>query len=178
MNEINSRDHVKHDPFLTWELYAIIGRIMFLWSSTEKDLRREISRLHPAVEKKKTHQISRLIKLWKALLLESAVEGPAHEEIIEAAYLRLNKALDVRNRLTHGLTGLEGSQEGCKETAYLYTELNGKKQKISLTELEETADSLNKVYSYMTTVYFWTQKPIQPYEEIAYNEFRNRIVIR
>ena len=61
-------------------------------------------------------------------------ERPEHQDLLKEVRTRLMMALELRNRISHGLIGITADPFGNRGDAHLETELNGEKRKHTYPE--------------------------------------------
>ncbi len=128
----------KPEPVSFVEMKASIGSILFLWSSIERELAKRIETLENGTNKNGAHTFAQKIARWENLQAEVSAERPEHQSLLQEVRERLNRALDIRNRVAHGLIGITADPFGHHGDAHLETELNGEKRRHTHPELEQT----------------------------------------
>ena len=120
------------------EMAASVGSILFLWSSVERELNKRIDALDDGSTKNNAHTIAQKIARWEGLQKKVCAERAEHHSLLAEVRDRLKQALDIRNRITHGLIGIRADPSGSQGDARLETELNGEKRRLPHSELEHS----------------------------------------
>jgi hypothetical protein len=118
------------------EMKASVGSILFLWSSIERELTKRIEQLDDGKSRNGAHALAQKIARWESLQAAVCEERLEHRELLNEVRDRLMKALELRNRLAHGLVGVTADPFGRDGDAHLETELNGEKRKHAHSDLE------------------------------------------
>lgn len=124
------------EPVTLQDMKASIGSILLLWSSVERELTQRIEALSDGQVKNGAHTISQKISRWKDLQAIACAERPEHKTLLTNVHERLTQALDIRNRIAHGLIGIAVDPFGHRGDAGLETEMNGEKRILRYGELE------------------------------------------
>jgi hypothetical protein len=125
------------NPVSLVEMKASVGSILFLWSSIEREIIKRIDQLDDGTSKNGAHTLAQKIARWESLQAAVCTERPEHKAMLKEVRDRLMMALDLRNRLAHGLVGVTADPFGQAGDAHLETELNGEKRKHAHSELEQ-----------------------------------------
>lgn len=128
----------KPEPVSFVEMKASVGSILFLWSSIERELAKRIETLGSGANKNGAHTIAQKIARWESLQAAVSVDRPEHHALLQEIRERLNGALEIRNRIAHGVIGITADPFGYRGDAHLETELNGEKRKHTYPELEQS----------------------------------------
>lgn len=127
------------------EMKASIGSILFLWSSVERELAKQIDALDDGSTKNGAHTLSQKISRWESLQGAASGERPEHEALLREVRERLTLALDIRNRISHGLIGIRADRYEYNGEACLTTELNGETRILSHAELDHSMRVLSQL---------------------------------
>lgn len=127
------------------EMQASVGSILFLWSSVERELNMQIDALDGGSQKNGPHTLSQKILRWEDLQSPASAERPEHASLLREVRERLMRALDIRNRISHGLIGIRADRYEHNGEACLTTELNGVKRTHPHAELEHSMRVLSQL---------------------------------
>lgn len=119
------------------DLKAAVGSILFLWSSLERTLGEQIDRLDGGASGPGVRTLSQKITRWQSLQSEVSANRPEHGALLAEILSRLGAALDLRNRIAHGLIGFRADEQGDRGGACLTTELNGSRRQHGVAELNQ-----------------------------------------
>jgi hypothetical protein len=119
------------------EMKASVSSILFLWSSIERELTKRIEQLDDGKSRNGTHTLAQKIARWESLQAAVCEERLEHRELLNEVRDRLVMALELRNRIAHGLVGITADPFGNRGDAHLETELNGEKRKHAHSDLEQ-----------------------------------------
>jgi hypothetical protein len=126
------------EPVSFLEMKASVGSILFLWSSIERELAKRIEYLDDGSTKNGAHSVTQKIIRWEGLQSAACAERPEHQALLREVRERLTQALEIRNRIAHGLIGITADPFGHHGDARLETELNGEKRSLPHAELEHS----------------------------------------
>lgn len=135
----------QREPVSFVEMKASVGSILFLWSSVERELTTQIDALDGGSKKIGAHTLSQKIARWEGLQSPASGERPEHEALLREVRERLLQALDIRNRISHGLIGIRADRHEYNGEACLTTELNGVKRTHPHAELEHSMRVLSQL---------------------------------
>ena len=127
------------------EMNASVGSILFLWSSVERELAKQIDALDDGSKKNGAHTISQKIKRWVDLQSPASGERPEHGDLLREVRERLTRALEIRNQISHGLIGIRADRYEYNGEACLTTEFNGVKRTHPHAELEHSMRVLSQL---------------------------------
>lgn len=119
------------------EMKASVGSILFLWSSIERELTKRIEQLDDGKSRNGVHTLAQKIARWEGLQAAVCDDRHEHRELLTEVRNRLVTALELRNRITHGLVGITADPFGNRGDAHLETELNGETRKHAHSDLEQ-----------------------------------------
>lgn len=125
------------NPVSFVEMKANVGSLLLLWSSIEREITRRIEQLDDGTSRIAPHTLAQKIVRWESLQAAVCDERAAHRELLTEVRARLVMALELRNRVTHGLVGITADPFGNRGDAYLETELNGETRKHAHSDLEQ-----------------------------------------
>lgn len=131
------------------ELKSSVGSIFYLWTLVERALCAGIETLNGEVSKKEQHTISRKIVRWESLQAAARAQRPEHDALVSEAIKRLNQALEIRNRIAHGLDSFTPDPFGRSGNPHLGTTLNGVKRALPYDDLEQV---MRKLYFLTLTI--------------------------
>ncbi len=137
------QDDTAINPVSFVEMKASIGSILFLWSSIEREIAKRIEQLDDGKTRNGAHTLAQKIARWESLQATVCVGRPEHQELLKEVCARLLMALELRNRITHGLIGITADPFGHHGDAHLETELNGETRKHTHSDLENVMRSLS-----------------------------------
>jgi hypothetical protein len=80
--------------------------------------------------------LAQKIARWESLQALICAERAEHQDLLKEVRTRLMMALELRNRISHGLIGITADPFGNRGDAHLETELNGEKRKHTHSDLE------------------------------------------
>ena len=133
------------NPVSFVEMKASVGSILFLWSSIEREITRRIVQLDDGKSRNGAHTLAQKIARWESQQAMVCAERPEHRELLAAVRTRLRMALELRNRIAHGLVGITADPFGNRGDAHLETELNGEKRKHAHSDLEHVMRVLSQL---------------------------------
>lgn len=133
----------QREPVSFVEMKASIGSILFLWSSVERELAKQIDALDDGSTTNGVHTLSQKIARWESLQSLTSGERPEHEALLREVRGRLTRALDIRNRISHGLIGIRADRHEYNGEACLTTELKGETRIFSHAELDHSMRALS-----------------------------------
>jgi len=125
------------------EMKASVGSLLFLWSSIERELTKRIEQLDNGKGRNEAHTLAQKIARWESLQATVCDERTEHQELLTEVRTRLMMALELRNRVAHGLVGIMADPFGNHGDAHLETELNGETRKHSHSDLEDVMRTLS-----------------------------------
>ncbi len=140
-----------NDPYGLVALKLGIGSLFLLWGRVEHCLRQAVTEmvsdasLHP-------YGIKSAIERWEELHRPVALRRPVHATILQDWGTALREALDVRNRIAHGLVGDWGRDNERGMEARLKTELNGTKRYVTASELDRIHRVLDRATGAIPTL--------------------------
>jgi hypothetical protein len=138
--EIETRSTMQDDtainPVTFVEMEASVGSILFLWSSIEREITKRVEELDDGQSRTRAHTLAQKIARWESLQASVCTERPEHQDLLMEVRTRLMMALELRNRISHGLIGITADPFGNRGDAHLETELNGEKRKHARSDLE------------------------------------------
>ena len=126
------QDDTAINPVTFVEMKASVGSILFLWSSIEREITKRVEELDDGKSRNGAHTLAQKIARWENLQASICAERPEHQDLLKEVRTRLMMALELRNRITHGLVGITAN----RGDAHLETELNGEKRKHAHSDLE------------------------------------------
>lgn len=126
------------EPVSFLEMKASVGSILFLWSSVERELAKRIEYLDDGSTKNGAHTVAQKITRWEGLQSAACAERQEHQALLREVRKRLTQALEIRNRIAHGLIGITADPFGHHGDARLETEFNGAKHSLPHAELEHS----------------------------------------
>lgn len=135
----------QREPVSFVEMKASVGSILFLWSSVERELAAQIDTLDGGSKKNGVHTLSQKIARWENLQSPASEERPEHEVLLRKVRERLTRALDIRNRIAHGLICITADRYEYNGEASLTTELNGETRILSHAELDHSMRVLSQL---------------------------------
>ncbi len=138
-------DEAAINPVSFVEMKASVGSVLFLWSSIEREITKRIEELDDGKSRNGAHTLAQKIARWESLQAAVCAERPEHRDLLLEVRARLLMALELRNRITHGLIGITADPFGHHGDAHLETELNGEKRKHAHSDLEHVMRILSHV---------------------------------
>ena len=130
------QDDTAINPVTFVEMKASVGSILFLWSSIEREITKRVEELGDGKSRNGAHTLAQKIARWESLQASVCAERPEHQDLLKEMRTRLMMALELRNRISHGLIGITADPFGNRGDAHLETELNGEKRKHTHSDLE------------------------------------------
>ncbi len=126
------------EPVSALEMHASIGSILVLWSSIERELAKHIEALDDGSAKNGAYSIAQKIVRWEMLQSKACAERPEHQALLAEVRDRLKHALDIRNRIAHGVIGFTADPFGRHGDARFETEMNGEKRILTHAKMEHS----------------------------------------
>lgn len=130
------QDNAAINPVSFLDMKASIGSIVLLWSAIERELTKRIEQLDDGKGLKTAYTLAQKIARWKILQSKISTDRPEHRDLLEEVTSRLATALELRNRITHGLVSISADPFGDHGNANLGTDLNGEIRKHTHSDLE------------------------------------------
>lgn len=130
------QDDTAINPVTFVEMKASVGSILFLWSSIEREITKRVEELDDGTSRNGAHTLAQKIARWESLQASICAERAEHQDLVKEVRIRLMMALELRNRISHGLIGITADPFGNRGDAHLETELNGEKRKHTHSDLE------------------------------------------
>lgn len=128
---------------ITYErLSASLGSLLLVWAAVEKSVRNEVVRAHGFLPAR-AHGIAAVLRTWESAVVESQPATSLGPLLATTLRSRLQRPLDIRNGLCHGLTGISAATE--QMPAALHWELNDEKHSICWGDLQEQLGWLSRL---------------------------------
>jgi hypothetical protein len=128
------------DPFGYFALKSGIGSLFLCFAQVERSLKAEIT----ARSLEPPWGLKAQITAWAALDAATPGTHSEHDALVRIWTDALLAALDVRNRIAHGLIGISGRDESRGLPARLTTILDGSARDITAGELDQVCRSLDR----------------------------------
>ncbi|WP_150125673.1 hypothetical protein [Sphingobium sp. RAC03] len=119
-----------------------LGSLLLVWASVEKAVRHEVVRAHGLLPPK-ARGIAAALQTWESAVIESQPANSLGPPLAKTLRRQLQKPLDVRNGLCHGLVGISAATEHMQAT--LRWEINDVRHAISWDDLQEQLGWLSKL---------------------------------
>ena len=119
-----------------------VGSLLFLWSKIERTVRQELAAMHGGTLPKSAHGLASILNAWEARLVEARMTRPLQAALASEIRARLQRPLEIRNGVCHGLLGISAKFDG--RPAGIEWDLNGKRESITWEELQEIFAWLSK----------------------------------
>ena len=117
------------------QMQSALGSLLFLWSTIERTLRNELAAMHGGTLPKSAHGLASILNAWEAKLVEARMTRPLQAALASEIRARLQRPLEIRNGVCHGLLGISAKFDG--RPAGIEWDLNGKRESITCDELQE-----------------------------------------
>lgn len=128
---------------VTYEkMSASLGSLLLVWAQVEKSVRAEVVRRHGFLPPR-AHGIAAAVRTWESGVVEAQPTASLCPLLAASLRRRLQRHLDVRNGLCHGLVGI--STANGQMPAALHWEINGEKHSICWEELQEQFGWLSRI---------------------------------
>ena len=114
------------------QMKELIGSFFFVWTELERAL---------AGSEQRRKGLLALINDW-GTRERDATARETHAILSDDLVRILNEALEIRNRIAHGLVGWRADPSGRTQDAAFFTELNGMRRDISHADLERLVELL------------------------------------
>ena len=124
------------------QMQSALGSLLFLWSTIERTLRNELAAMHGGTLPKSAHGLASILNAWEAKLVEARMTRPLQAALASEIRARLQRPLEIRNGVCHGLLGISAKFDG--RPAGIEWDLNGKRESITCDELQEIFTWLSK----------------------------------
>jgi hypothetical protein len=111
----------------------------------ERQAREEVSHANDGCVPRSAYGIAAVLNAWEAAVVTGTSAGPLRALLASRLRCQLQRPLDIRNGLCHGLTGLSSARGG--KPAVLTWSINGSEQSITWDELQTDFSWLSKVPS-------------------------------
>lgn len=141
------QDDTDFNPVTFVEMMASVGSILFLWSSVEREISKRIEELDDGKGRNRAYTLAQKIACWESLQASICAERPEHQNLLNEVRTRLMVALELRNRITHGMVGIVADPFGHSGGAHLETELNGETRKHAHSDLQRVMLILSHMVS-------------------------------
>lgn len=119
-----------------------LGSLLLVWASVEKAVRHEVVRAHGLVPPK-ARGIAAALRTWEGAVIESQPANSLGPLLATTLRHQLQKPLDVRNGLCHGLVGISAATE--QQQATLRWEINDESHGISWDDLQAQLGWLSRL---------------------------------
>ena len=100
------QDDTAINPVTFVEMKASVGSILFLWSSIEREITKRVEELGDGKSRNGAHTLAQKIARWESLQASICAERSEHQDLLKEVRVRLMMALELRNRISHGLIGI------------------------------------------------------------------------
>lgn len=128
----------RSDQIVTFDqMKGTIGSLVWLWSEIERELVAAIRRLHAGDVPKSAHGIHRSLDLWSKCILHGGQDREPQIQLCQRLIHLLRDALDIRNLVCHGLTGISAQLHPTGREAHLTVQLSDDRRILTWSELEE-----------------------------------------
>lgn len=119
-----------------------LGSLLLVWASVEKAVRHEVVRAHGNLPRR-AHGIAAALQTWESAVVESGPANSLRPLLSRTLRRQLQKPLDIRNGLCHGLVGISAATEQMQAT--LQWEINDERHGISWDDLQEQLGWLSRL---------------------------------
>lgn len=116
--------------------------LLLVWASVEKAVRDEVVRAHGLLPPR-ARGIAAALQTWESAVIESQPANSLGPLLATALRRQLQKPLDVRNGVCHGLIGISAATEQMQAT--LRWEINDVRHAIAWDELQAQLGWLSKL---------------------------------
>ena len=117
------------------QMQSALGSLLLIWSTIERTLRNELAAMHGGTLPKSAHGLASILNAWEAKLVEARMTRPLQAALASEIRARLQRPLEIRNGVCHGLLGISAKFDG--RPAGIEWDLNGKRESITCDELQE-----------------------------------------
>ena len=117
------------------QMQSALGSLLLIWSTIERTLRNELAAMHGGTLPKSAHGLASILNAWEARLVEARMTRPLQAALASEIRARLQRPLEIRNGVCHGLLGISAKFDG--RPAGIEWDLNGKRESITCDELQE-----------------------------------------
>lgn len=145
-------------------LREAVGSLLFVWAQLERALRREVAVLDPEAQPR---GIAQLIAAWSAGHAKRLNGRPSDLDFVNELAATMVFALDIRNRLAHGICGWSVDEAG-----WIETELNGTVTRTTLADLHAVMDRINTLSSHLPRVTSFSIQPARCRHSDLHGEIR------
>ena len=119
-----------------------IGSLLFLWADIEQTVRTELSNLYDGKIPKSAHGVAAALNAWNAAMCKDADTRPFQALLALSVRADLQRPLEIRNGICHGLSGVSCSNTsrpatitwrvGEAQTSITWDELHSVFQRLSV----------------------------------------------
>jgi hypothetical protein len=128
---------------MTYErLSGSLGSLLLVWAAVEKSVRCEVIRVHGFLPAR-AHGIAAVLRTWESVVIESQPATSLGPLLATTLRGQLQRPLDIRNGLCHGLTGISVATE--QMPAELRWEINDEKHSICWDDLQQHLGWLSRL---------------------------------
>lgn len=117
------------------QIKGAIGSLLLLWSTIERTVRADVAAANGGELPKSAYGLAAVLNAWKANLVAARQTRPYQASLASEVRARLQRPLDIRNGICHGLVGISSEYNGTR--AELTWDLNGGQESVTWEELEE-----------------------------------------
>jgi len=115
---------------------------LLVWASVEKAVRHEVVRAHGQLPPR-ARGIAAALQTWESAVIASQPANSLGPQLVKSLRRQLQKPLDVRNGLCHGLVGISAATKNMQAT--LRWEINDEMHAISWDDLHEQLGWLSRL---------------------------------
>lgn len=125
------------------QIKGAMGSLLLLWAAIERAARQEVAQAHDGCVPKSAYGISAVLSAWESSVVAAQSVRPFGALLAARLRVKLQKPLDIRNGICHGLVGVSA---GFGQTpATLTWEINDTPGSVTWDELQIIFSWLSKV---------------------------------
>src|SRR5690606_9176721 len=92
-----------------FQMQGTLGSLLLIWAELERTIRDEVSRAHGGILPKSAHGIAAALNAWEAAMTKDRQTRPFQALLASQVRAQLQRPLDIRNGVCHGLVGVSAA---------------------------------------------------------------------
>lgn len=125
------------------QIKGSVASLLLVWAQIERTARDEVARAHGGAVPKSAHGLVAVLNAWEARMTEDRLARPYQAALASRLRALLQRPLEIRNGVCHGLVGIVSSCPG--KPATLSWDMNGNGQTVTWDEMQEVLRLLSRL---------------------------------
>lgn len=125
------------------QMKSAIGSLLMLWARIERTIRTQLSNANGGKLPKSAHGIAAALNTWEAAMQNDSAIRPLQAQLASSIRAELQRPLDIRNGICHGLVGISSSDTDSPAT--ITWRVGETYASITWDELQRVFDLLGKI---------------------------------